>query len=109
MNRTHFHSANAPLRHARHLAADAIEWEELPSLARTLRRGDFTATAGHVWLSTEPMDLQPPVAGVPAPFAEPIDGMHVREIEGDSLFSHFFSDGRAELTLRPQRAGVNVR
>ena len=41
------------------------------------------------------MALQPPVAGVPAPFAEPIDGMHVREIEGDSLFSHFFSDGPA--------------
>lgn len=80
-----------------------------PSLAPMLRRGDFTATAGRVWLSTEPMDLQPPVTGVPAPFAEPIDGMHVREIEGDSPFSHFSSDSRAELTLRPQRPGVNAR
>ena len=72
-----------------------IEWEELPSLARMLRRGDLVTTAGHVWLSTEPMDLQPPAVGVPAPFAEPIDGMHVREVEGDSLFGHFFSDGLA--------------
>ena len=60
-----------------------------------LRRGDLAASSGHVWLSTEPMALQPPAAGVPTPFAEPIDGMHVREIEGDSLFGHFFSDGRA--------------
>jgi hypothetical protein len=95
MNRTHFRTATTTQRHARHLAADAIEWEELPSLARTLRRGDLAASTGHVWLSTEPMALQPPAVGVPAPFAEPIDGMHVREIEGESLFGHFFSDGQA--------------
>ena len=35
---------------------------------------------------------KPPTAGLPSPFAEPIDGMHVREIQGDSLFGHFFSD-----------------
>ena len=95
MNRTHFRTTAAPQRHARLLAADAIEWEELPSLARMLRRGDIGAPSGHVWLSTEPMDLQPPAAGVPTPFAEPIDGMHVREIEGNSLFGHFFSDDLA--------------
>jgi hypothetical protein len=95
MNRTHFRTATAPQRHARHLAADAIEWEELPSLARMLRRGDLGVPTGHVWLSTEPMDLQPPAAGVPTPFAEPIDGMHVREIEGNSLFGHFFGDDLA--------------
>jgi hypothetical protein len=38
------------------------------------------------------MPLLPPTAGLPSPFAEPIDGMHVREIQGDSLFGHFFSD-----------------
>jgi len=96
MNRTHFRSGMAAHRHARHLAADAIEWEELPSLAGMLRRGDLGAPSGHVWLSTEPMELQPPATGLPAPFVEPIDGMHVREIEGDSLFGHFFSDGRAD-------------
>jgi len=96
MNRTAHRFAPAPQRPARHFVADAIEWEELPSLARMLRRGDFVATAGHVWLSTEPMPLHSPAVGLPAPFVEPIDGMHVREIEGDSLFSHFFSDGRAD-------------
>ena len=95
MNRTHLRTATAPQRHPRQLAADAIEWEELPSLAGMLRRGDLAASSGHVWLSTEPMPLLPPAVGVPAPFAEPIDGMHVREIEGDSLFGHFFADGRA--------------
>ncbi|HEY6511593.1 MAG TPA: hypothetical protein VI032_06420 [Burkholderiaceae bacterium] len=96
MNRTHTRTAPAHLpRHARQFAADAIEWEELPSLARTLRRDDLAASSGHVWLSTEPMPLLPPAMGVPAPFAEPIDGMHVREIEGESLFGHFFSDAGA--------------
>ncbi|HTP71620.1 MAG TPA: hypothetical protein VML58_05315 [Burkholderiaceae bacterium] len=93
MNRTtHLHRRAAWQRSARYFAADSIEWEELPSLAGTLRRNDFSTTSGHVWLSTEPMDLQPPASGLPAPFAEPIDGMHVREIEGESLFAHLFSD-----------------
>jgi len=93
MNRTpQFHRRAAVQRPARQFAADSIEWEELPSLAGALRRNDFTTPSGHVWLSTEPMDLQPPATGLPAPFAEPIDGMHVREIEGESLFGHLFSD-----------------
>ena len=78
-------------RPGRRFAAATIEWEELPSLARALRRTDFAAPAGHVWCSTEPMDLQPPAVGAAAPFAEPIDGMQVREFEGDSLFGHFLS------------------
>ena len=90
MNRTH-HPGLAS-RHSPRFDADAIEWEELPSLARALRRGDFAQPSGHVWLSTEPMDLQPPAVGAPAPFAEPIDGMHMREIEGQSLFAHLFGD-----------------
>ena len=85
-------AAVASQRHARHFAVDTIEWEELPSLARVLRRDDHAPTTSHVWLSTEPMDLQPPMTGAPAPFAEPIDGMHVREIEGASLFGHLFCD-----------------
>lgn len=95
MNRTAFRPAAATQRHARPLATDAIEWEELPSLVSMLRRGDVAAPVGHVWLSTEPMGLQPTAASAPAPFVEPIDGMQVREIEGDSLFSHFFSEGWA--------------
>ena len=91
MSRTHFHPAASDLRRARPVAADTIEWEELPSLVGALRRSDF-GPVGHVWASTEPMPLLPPTAGLPSPFAEPIDGMHVREIQGDSLFGHFFSD-----------------
>ena len=93
MNRTHLQHRNpAASRLSRHFVTDTIEWEELPSLAGSLRRDDFACPSGHVWLSTEPMDLLPPTAGMPAPFVEPIDGMHVREIEGESLFGHFFSD-----------------
>lgn len=97
MNRTPFHPA-ATQRHAGYPAADAIEWEELPSLARTLRRGDLATGVGQVWSSTEPMALQPlqPQAPcAPAPFAEPIHGLQVREIDGDGVFSHFFGDSRA--------------
>lgn len=92
MNRTPSFNRHAAAPRARFVSADSIEWEELPSLARGLWRNDFGGPSGHVWLSTEPMDLQPPVAGLPAPFAEPIDGMQVREIEGESLFGHLFSD-----------------
>ena len=92
MNRTHFPTRSFAMRRpGRHFATDTIEWEELPSLTRALRRSDYGAPSGHVWCSTQPMDLQPPAVGAPAPFAEPIDGMQVREIDGDSLFGHFFS------------------
>jgi len=92
MNRTHTRFPVVPPRHAHHLVAETIEWEELPSLARMLRRDELAASTGHVWLSTEPMPLLPPAVGLPAPFAEPIDGMQVREIAGESLFGHLFSD-----------------
>ena len=84
--------------------------EELPSLARMLRRGELAARVGQVWSSTEPIPLQPQVPHAPAPFAEPIDGLQVREIDGDGVFSHFFGDSRA---THPQRAprvdGVRAR
>jgi hypothetical protein len=98
MNRTQVHSAAAAQRHTRSFAADAIEWEELPSLARTLRRGDLTPSVGHVWLSTEPMPLQPlqsATAPRPARLVEPIIGLLVQEIESDGVFRHFFGDDRA--------------
>jgi len=97
MNRTHARPAAAAQRHARPFTTDAIEWEELPSLARTLRRGDLALSVGHVWHSTEPMPLSPlqsAAAQLPAHFAEPIHGLQVREIEGESVFSHFFGGGR---------------
>src|SRR5262245_65694703 len=92
MNRPAHPLAAARSVQACHFAADAIEWEELPSLTRMLRRGDLAPGVGHVWLNTEPMGLQPlqPAVAMPTPFVEPIDGLQVREIAGDGVFSHFF-------------------
>ena len=103
MNRTQVRSAAAAQRHARQFTADAIEWEELPSLARTLRRGEHALGVGHVWHSTEPMPLLPlqsVAAQLPAHFAEPIHGLQVREIEAESVFSHFFGTERAKSLTR---------
>lgn len=96
MNRTHPHRTAARHWVSRQAALDAIEWEELPSLAETLRRGEFVSTAGQVWSSTERMELRPlEVAAAPAPFVEAIAGLHVREIQGDEVFRHFFGDPSA--------------
>jgi hypothetical protein len=77
-----------------------FEWEELPSLASMLR--DLTTGAGPVGHSTEPMPLQAIAAPMPVQFAEPIHGLQIREIGGDSLFSHFFGAPRA-LTSQSSR------
>ncbi|MCG3189499.1 MAG: hypothetical protein LKCHEGNO_01924 [Burkholderiaceae bacterium] len=37
------------------------------------------------------MDPQPPEVGLPSPVAEPIDGMQVREVEGERLYGQFFT------------------
>jgi hypothetical protein len=90
-------------------SADAIEWEELPSLASAVaqRRQMPTDTAaaraftpstfGNAWSATERGDLH----DLPAPqaFKEPLRGMAVREVHEPEVFSHFFgeasvSDGR---------------
>lgn len=94
INRTHPHHAAARRWVARQHALEAIEWEELPSLAETLRRGDYSSTRG-AWSSTERMDLMAMPAPAPAPFVESIDGLHVREIANDEVFRHFFGDPRA--------------
>jgi hypothetical protein len=50
-----------------------VEWEERPAAVPSLDRpGDARA----------------------APFAEPIRGLHVREIDGPDVFSHFFGHAR---------------
>jgi hypothetical protein len=94
MNRIALRPAVAPQRRAPGFTRDAIEWEELPSLAAALRRADTAPGVGHVWLSTEPMPLQPLAAEAPMAFAEPIHGLQVREVDSD-VFSHFFGDPRA--------------
>ena len=77
--------------------ATTIEWEELPSLADGLRRPDarapMTSRPGPVWNVTMPLDLwQPRAEPMPAPFREPLNGLHVREISGTEVFEHFFGD-----------------
>jgi hypothetical protein len=91
MNRTRQHPSHPFNRRAAPPSLfGALEWEELPSLAQSLQRGDFSLS-GSVWTETQRMELfdfndAPP----PAPFAEPIHGLHVREIDGADVFSHFF-------------------
>jgi hypothetical protein len=83
-------------------SADAIEWEELPSLASAVaqRRQMPTDTAaaraftpstfGNAWSVTQRGDLH----DLPAPqaFREPLRGMAVREVHEPEVFSHFFGE-----------------
>ena len=88
-------------------SADAIEWEELPSLASAVAqrrqvatdpaaRAFTPSTFGNAWSSTERGDLH----DLPAPqaFCEPLRGMAVREVHEPEVFSHFF--GKASLAER---------
>jgi hypothetical protein len=90
--------------------ADAIEWEELPSLAgslakRLVQRGswqraesqlrgandsDFmhSTTYGSPWDNTLPTAFDP--APVSMPFTEPLTGLVTREVLEPEVFSHFF-------------------
>ena len=71
----------------------ALEWEELPSLAQHLNRHE-SGFSGSVWTATQRMELfDYDDTPKPASFVEPIDGLHVREIDGSEVFHHFF--GRA--------------
>ena len=92
MNRTSLHHAHAFDRSAARASMfGALEWEELPSLAQSLTRREHNARSA--WPATQRMELLDFDAPPPAPFAEPIDGLHVREIDGSDVFRHFF--GRA--------------
>ena len=90
--------------------ADAIEWEELPSLAgslaqRLVTRGSWQAGArqnrgandsawmtstsfGSPWDNTMPAALDP--APISQPFREPMEGVVTREIHEPDVFHHFF-------------------
>lgn len=90
MNRTpHRHSYRFHSDAMRPSLFGALEWEELPSLAHSLNR-QSQPFAGTVWPATQRMELCEFEASAPAPFAEPINGLHVREIDGADVFSHFF-------------------
>jgi hypothetical protein len=76
---------------------DAIEWEELPSLADSLaerlvndasRRHDEPSGHGSAWDNTMPSDL---LSLVPTePFRETLDGLATREVNEPDVFRHFF-------------------
>lgn len=90
MNRTLLHSPASRCATLYPVAFDVIEWEELPALAPALRRSDLFVGAA-AWPTTQRMELHPHgSAPAAAPFAEPINGLHVREIGGADVFSHFF-------------------
>jgi hypothetical protein len=90
--------------------ADAIEWEELPSLAaslaqRLVQRGSWqrppmqlrgandsafmsTSFHGSPWDTTMAAELDP--APVVQPFQERLDGLSTREVNEPGVFYHFF-------------------
>jgi hypothetical protein len=91
--------AAAPRR--RLFDADAIEWEELPSLADSLaqriahssaRHGrDFqnSSTFNSVWDATMPAALDPLQES--GPFVESVRGLVTRELREPDVFRHFFA------------------
>ena len=90
--------------------ADAIEWEELPSLAgslaqRLIARGSWhdgagqqrgandslfgnSTSFGSPWDTTMPASFDP--APISQPFREPMAGLATREINEPDVFHHFF-------------------
>jgi hypothetical protein len=82
--------------------ADAIEWEELPSLAkRLINRGQSASVRGandsrfqnstsfeSPWGATMPAALDP--APVSQPFVERMAGLATREVIEPDVFHHFF-------------------
>lgn len=67
----------------------AIEWEELPSLANRLARGDFQPSTRTAWDATMPAVLEP--VPEPEPFVERISGLSTRELRDVDVFRHFFA------------------
>lgn len=79
-------------------SADALEWEELPSLADSLAQrlvmlGERHGAASRPgprggWAATMPAELGPPVFS--EPFREVLSGLAIREVNEPDVFSHFF-------------------
>jgi hypothetical protein len=96
--------------------ADAIEWEELPSLLASslaqrlvtrsrweisqddVRGANDSQFQGHTlggtpWDNTMPADLDP--APVSQPYLESLDGLVTREVHEPDVFHHFFGPNAA--------------
>jgi len=81
--------------------ADAIEWEELPSLAKRVihrppahvrgandSRFQNSMSFDSPWSATMPVTLEP--QPVSQPFVERLSGLATREVIEPDLFQHFF-------------------
>lgn len=79
-------------------SADALEWEELPSLADSLAQrlvmlGERHSAAQRPgapgrWAATLPAELEPPPPS--EPFREVLGGLAIREVNEPDVFRHFF-------------------
>jgi hypothetical protein len=69
-------------------APGSIEWEELPSLASSVRQRVVSAPAAAPWDATRPAELERPAPS--QPFREPLHGVAIREVLEPDVFRHFF-------------------
>lgn len=84
--------------------ADAIEWEEMPSLAKRVINRSHTvgandsrfpmSTMDSSWGETAPAPFEP--APLSQPFVERLDGLATREVIDSDVFQHFFGPGANE-------------
>jgi hypothetical protein len=83
--------------------ANAIEWEELPSLTKRLVNRDQSAMARgandsrfgagsfeSTWGETMPVSLDMMQAPPSTPFVERLEGLSTREVNEPDVFLHFF-------------------
>ena len=75
--------------------ADAIEWEDMPSLTKRLvnrgandSRFQNSTSFDQPWGATMPAALDP--APVSQPFVESLVGLSTREVNEPGVFHHFF-------------------
>lgn len=93
-------ASNAPQPAA--WSADALEWEELPSLADSLAQrlvmlGERHGAASRPgppggWAATMPAEFEPPLPS--EPFREVLSGLATREVNEPDVFRHFFGAAR---------------
>ena len=98
MNRTHTQAHALASKYPAVAHNDAIEWEELPSLAPRMQPMDLRPAApmlraavadfNTAWGVTMPAHLD--TTPQPVPYREAIRGLVTREVNEPELFKHFF-------------------
>lgn len=104
MHKTPQHHALRTLQRAAWRDSDVVEWEELPSLADSLRQrltilgerhrapADGGAIVATDWAETATADLEP--LSPSEPFREVLSGLSMREVTEPDVFHHFFGATR---------------